>query len=55
VADVVAGSVAVDVFDVLNVDMKPDRLMDRLNESSMASTWIILTSAFHLSGKKIFR
>ena len=41
VADAVAGSVAVDVFDVLNVDMKPERLIDRLSESSMASTWII--------------
>lgn len=47
VADVAAGSVAVDVFDALNGDMKPDLFMDRLSESIMASTWIILMQLQH--------
>ena len=51
-ADAVAGSVAVDVFDVLNVDMKPERLIDRLSESSMASTWIISSKHGELIWKK---
>ena len=45
--DVAAGSVAVDVFDALNGDMKPDLFMDRLSESIMASTWIILMQLQH--------
>ena len=48
VADVAAGSVAVDVFDALNGDMKPDLFMDRLSESIMASTWIILMQLQHV-------
>ena len=37
-----ATNVEVDVFEPLNGDiLKPDRLIERLKESSMASTWIM--------------
>jgi hypothetical protein len=37
----VATNVVVEVFDALNGDMKPVRLIERVNESSMASTCIM--------------
>jgi hypothetical protein len=44
------GSVAVDVLDALNVDMKPERLMERLRESITASTWNMAPSSEHSRG-----
>ena len=46
-----ATNVEVDVFEPLNGDiLKPDRLIERLKESSMASTWIMaLLTAQHMA------
>ena len=48
------GDVAVvaDVFEVLKGDMNPVRLMERLKESSMASTWIIVHWSAHCKNLK---
>ena len=42
-----AGGDVADVFEVLNGDMNPVRLMERLSESSIASTLIIVHWSAH--------
>ena len=51
-----ATNVEVDVFEPLNGDiLKPDRLIERLKESSMASTWIMaLLTAQHMATTRDF-